>query len=170
MTVRQFAVQVDGVPSEAQLNALFDRCDDVVVERDPASRRTWILVDRLAPSLMDAIVSVIRDLDFIGAVTVGVRDDDDLVTLPVVAERIGRPPDAAAAWLTDPAGFPRPVFTGGGEPLYRWSAIAPWLRSRLGVELPSPEPTLTAVNLALRLRALAPRVERMAALRSLIAG
>jgi hypothetical protein len=39
----------------------------------------------------------------------------------------------------------------------------------MGVAVPDPEPVLTAVNLALQLRALAPRVSRMDAIRALIA-
>jgi hypothetical protein len=52
---------------------------------------------------------------------------------------------------------------------YRWSQVAPWLRERMGIDVPDPEPLIAAVNLALQLRAMAPRVSRMDAVRTLIA-
>jgi hypothetical protein len=39
----------------------------------------------------------------------------------------------------------------------------------MGMPVPDPEPVLAAVNLALQLRAMAPRVSRMDVVRALIA-
>jgi hypothetical protein len=39
----------------------------------------------------------------------------------------------------------------------------------MGIEVSDPEPVIAAINLALQLRAIAPRVSRMDAVRALIA-
>lgn len=122
----QFVIEVhrDRAPSDVELGWLFARCADLSVEASPRRQRTRVSVDRVALSLVDAVVSAVRDLEMVGLPpAVVVVDDDDLVTDDVR--------------VTDEAGM---------------------------------DPTLTAINLALRLRALAPRVERLRTIRSLIAG
>ena len=70
---------------------------------------------------------------------------------------------------TGPGGFPAPVDGWLSTAFYRWSQVAPWIRDRMGMPVNDPEPTLAAVNLALQLRAMAPRVSRMDAVRALLA-
>jgi hypothetical protein len=113
----------------------------------------------------------VRDLDAIGVQATGVRQDD-LVTLATIADRVGRSHEAVRLWAagrTGPGTFPPPADSRPGTAYYRWSRVAPWLRERMGIPVADPEPVLTAVNLALQLRALAPRVSRMDAIRALIA-
>jgi hypothetical protein len=172
MTLQQFGLVVERpIDDETQL-ALLERCGDVAIETDPRRPGSLVRFDRDAPSLIDAIVSAVRDLDAIGLSAVQVHDDDDLVTLAIIAERVGRSREAVRLWSigrTGPGGFPAPVDIGISVAYYRWSQVAPWLRERMRMPVPDPEPVLAAVNLALQLRAMAPRVSRMDAVRALIA-
>jgi len=172
VTLQQFALVVDDWPTTDQRRALFERCKDITVERDPRRPGAVVTFDRYAPSLVDAILSAVRDVESVGLVATRVRDDDDLVTLGDVAERVGRSREAVRLWSlgrTGPGGFPAPVDGGLSTAFYRWSQVAPWIRDRMGMPVKDPEPTLAAVNLALQLRAMAPRVSRMDAVRALLA-
>jgi hypothetical protein len=115
----RFGVRIVGVPSVAELTALFHRCDDVAVEHGADGCCATVRFDRTAAVFTDAVVSGIRDLEHVGLWPVRVTADDD--------PRRPSPPAAEA----------------------------------LAIE---------AVNLVLRLRAIAPRVERWAVLRSLLTG
>jgi hypothetical protein len=170
---RRFAVVVGSEPTDDQLRALRRRCADVVIDRQEPAGRVRLFFHRRAPSLVDAIVSAVRDLDSVGLSAVHVLDDEHHVTLADVARRTGRSHQVVRRWArarSGPGGFPPPLFTGTKGALYSWSEVSSWLREHLGLEVDSTEAVFTAVNLALQLRALAPRIERMAALRTLIAG
>jgi hypothetical protein len=172
MMLQQFGLVVDLPVDDSAIDALFERCGDTAVEQSPDRPGAVISFDREAPTLVDAILSAVRDLDAVGIAAVGVREDSDLVTLAVIAHRVGRSRECVRLWSlgrTGPGGFPAPVDSDLKVALYRWSQVAPWLRERLGMPVPDPEPTLAAVNLALQLRAMAPRVSRMDAVRALIA-
>jgi hypothetical protein len=117
------------------------------------------------------VVSAVRDLDTVGVRAVSVRDDE-LVTIAAIAARAGRSPETVRLWVagrTGPGGFPEPVENRLGVAHYRWGQVAPWLRAHTGVALADPAPVLVAVNLALQLRAVAPRIPRMDMIRALIA-
>jgi hypothetical protein len=173
MALRQFVLVVDEV-SDVRLRALFGRCDDVTVS--VVDGRIEAAFDRDAPSLLDGVVSGVRDLDAAGLVAVRAGPDEDPVTVATIAERMGRNPAAVLRWATGdvgPGGFPPPVdrtVLAGVEPCYPWRAVAPWLARHLGYAEPAVAPAFEAVNHALRLRELAPLVERIAAVRSLIPG
>ena len=172
MALQQFVLLVDPSTTGDQLEAILERCGDAATAREPRRQTLEISFDRAAPTLIDAIVSAVRDLEAIGVPAVHVRDDDDLVTLADVAERVGRSREAVRLWSigrTGPGGFPARVDMGISTAFYRWSQVAPWVRERMGLRVHDPEPVLAAINLALQLRALAPRVARMDAVRSLLA-
>jgi hypothetical protein len=172
MALQQFGLMVDQPIDKSAQRALMERCGDIAIERTPDRPGVVVSFDRDAPTLIDAIVSAVRDLDAVGIPAARVRDDDDLVTLGVIADRIGRSREAVRLWSvgrTGPGGFPAPVDSGLSVAYYRWSQVAPWLRERMRMPVPDPEPVLAAINLALQLRAMAPRVSRMDAVRALIA-
>jgi hypothetical protein len=172
VTLQQFGIVVDQPVDEATQRALFARCRDVTIERKPNHSGALIMFDRPAPTLIDAILTAVRDLDAVGLCAARVRDDDDLVTLAVIAKRVGRSREAVRLWSigrTGPGGFPAPIDIDASVAYYRWSQVAPWLRERMKMPVPDPEPVLAAVNLALQLRAMAPRVSRMDVVRALIA-
>jgi hypothetical protein len=170
MGPQQFVLLI--ATTTGQLEAILERCGDATTAREPRRQTLEVSFDREAPTLVDAIVSAIRDLEAIGVPAAHVRDDDDLVTLADVADRVGRSREAVRLWSigrTGPGGFPPPVDMGISTAFYRWSQVAPWVRDRMGMQVHDPEPVLAAINLALQLRALAPRVSRMDAVRSLLA-
>jgi hypothetical protein len=172
ITRQAFGLVVDRKPDPSTANALFERCEQVTVEIDPGRPGTVVQFVRHAPSLMDAILMAVRDLDSVGLAAIGIEDDGDLLTLAAIADRVGRSREAVRLWSvgrTGPGGFPSPAYRRQQTTYYRWSQVAPWLRERLGMPVPDPEPVLAAVNLALQLRAMAPRVSRMDAVRALIA-
>src|SRR5262249_50440930 len=145
---------------------------DVTVEQRPGRPGMLVNFDRPAPTLVDAILTAVRDLDAIGIQAARVRDDFDLVTLAIIGKRVGRSREAVRLWSIGrpgPGGLPSPIGPGISVAYYRWSQVAPWLRERMGMPVPDPEPVVAAVNLALQLRAMAPRVSRMDVVRALIA-
>jgi hypothetical protein len=170
--LQSFTLVADRVLDDASERALLDQCEGLAIESAPG-RPALLRFDREAPTLVDAILGAVRDVETVGLAVSRVDDDEDMVTLAVVASRIGRSREAVRLWSvgrTGPGGFPTPVT--GLHPsitLYRWSQIAPWLRERMGMPVPDPEPLIAAVNLALQLRALAPRISRMDVIRALIA-
>ncbi|GAA1795717.1 hypothetical protein HC028_18570 [Planosporangium flavigriseum] len=171
MRRQQFSLVVDEPVDESAQTALRESCPDATIRSTPDRPGAVIAFRREAPTLTEAIVSAVRDLDAVGVRTAGVRDED-FVSIGAVAARVGRSPEAVRLWAVGRTGagtFPAPVEVRLGTAYYRWSEIATWLRERMGIAVADPEPVLTAVNLALRLRALAPRVPRMDAIRALIA-
>jgi hypothetical protein len=169
--LRQFVLVAAEVPGEEAIETLLSRCDDASVECWPAAEEAWVAFDREAPTLVDAIVSGVRDLDHAGIPAERVREDDDVVTIGVIAQRVGRSEEAVWRWAageTGPGGFPAPIVEHPRRPCYLWSEVVPWLRVHYEYEAPDATAALRAVNLVLELRAMAPDVERLSALRSLL--
>ncbi|GAA2352275.1 hypothetical protein [Dactylosporangium salmoneum] len=178
--LRQFRLMVAGGLPDAAADALFDRADDLCVEVGtvPAAPEfdglpcalpaadgavAWVAFDRMAPGLLDAVVSAVRDLDAAGLGAAAAVADDSLVTVETVAERLGRPAEVVRAWP-----LPGVVFAHPRRPVYDWAEVAEFLAGRAGYRPPDEEPTFTAVTLLLQVRALAPRLERMGPLRTLL--
>jgi hypothetical protein len=161
--LRQFRLTVAGPLDDERADLLFDRAGDLSVEVVPAEGLAWVAFDRVAPTLVDAVVSGVRDLDAAGVGIDRAIDDDPLVTREVIAARIGRPVEIGP-------GFPAPVRDHPRRPVYSWPDVSTWLDRHRTFVPPSGdvEATLEAVTLALRLRALAPRLERMPPIRSLL--
>jgi hypothetical protein len=114
-------------------------------------------------NLAEAITAGIRDLEAMGLRPVRV-EDRDWMTRGEIADRIGRSRELVRLWAAGrhgPGGFPPPLNPGGRHTLFSWAEVTCWLRDRLGYDLPDDEPVPTVVNLALRLRRLAPRISRM---------
>jgi hypothetical protein len=170
MAMHQVLLTINQRLTRAQVDRVLTTLDDVGVGM-PASR-SWaqVAVHRTAPSLLDAILSAVRDLELLGLAVSGALEHD-LVTPADMADRIERSPDAIGRWCTDKvgaAGFPAPVTADDHDRYYSWSAIRPYLARSMGLKIPNDRPVLAAADLALRLRAMAPQVSRMAAIRSLI--
>lgn len=189
MRLRQFRLLITGGLAEPAADALFDRADDACVEvlppsgaaADPAGwpaahawdgpptgaaapdRVAWVAFDRVAPTLIDPVVSGVRDLDAAGLGIGAAIADDPLVTAETIAERLGRPVATVRSWS-----LPEPVGAHPRRPVYDWPEVAEWLARRGVYSPPDDEATLEAVTLALRLRELGPRLERMTPLRSLL--
>jgi hypothetical protein len=157
----QFGAALVDKPPGAAVGGFFARCADAVVEYDAIAEETRVYFDRDGPSLADAIVSGIRDLDAAGLVTVAAGPDDELITAGAAAARLGL--DRAVLDELLDITLTRPVLHCAGEPVFRW----PQLAERLAV--PRVDPAIfEAVTLALRLRSLAPRVGRLDVIGSLV--
>jgi hypothetical protein len=169
----QFVVALEGLPTSEQIGRLLEQSEDATVEVHPPSGAAWVAFDREAPTFVDAVVAGIYDLHNAGLVATEVHEDDDLVTLGLIAQRISRSEQVVRRWAagdTGPGGFPAPLVDHPRRPCYLWSDVAPWLQVHIGLEQPDVSATLRAIDLALELRSLGPDVERMAAIRSLLSG
>lgn len=115
MPLWRFELLIDRMPTDEEVNRLFAGYDDLGTRYTPADRSAVVWVDRDAPTIVDAVLTAVRDCDTVGLRPVGI--------LPG----------------TDPH--------SSGD-----------------------EATLAAVDLALRLRAMASRVDRMMEIQQLIGG
>jgi hypothetical protein len=125
MNTYEFTFVVDHRVSEQEIEALFDRAEDVTPEREQA--RTLLGFDREAPSLVHALVSALRDVEAAG-LSVGSVCSEDLVTLTEIAARTGRTYESVrllAAGKRGPGGFPGPM-SAAGWTLYSWAQVRPW--------------------------------------------
>ena len=72
MSVQRFEFTVGRMPTDEEVNQLFDRYDDMGTRWIPAESQAVIWVDREAPTVLDAVLSAVRDCDAIGLRPVGV--------------------------------------------------------------------------------------------------
>jgi hypothetical protein len=133
-----------------------------MVTRRVADHRRGAEFDRERDTLTRALTSAIHDVESVGIRVLRVLDGD-LLTLADIADRIGRSREGIRRYATGSRGsgdFPPPVNPDrGGTAFYRWSEVAPWLQSQLGVDVPDSDDALVAVNLALQLRQFKDRVD-----------
>jgi hypothetical protein len=144
--------------------ALLGRCADAAVEHDPAAREIRAYFDRAGPSLVDAVVAAVLDIDAGGLTPLTVAPDDDVVTLGAVAARLAVSRRVAEGLLHD---SPPPLWRCADEPVYRWSAVTQRLRIRGD---PASTRIFEAANLALRLRTLTRADAALAGLARLVDG
>jgi hypothetical protein len=171
MTRFCFMLRLEQPPVDEQVRRLFLRASDLCVE--VGAWRGWsaVVVERAAPTLAEAIVTAVRDVESVGLVPVDTGPDCDLVPIWLIGKRAGCSARAVRRWASGesgPGGFPSPVGIVGRPAYYRWGDVRLWLRRRLGLRLPDDESAYAAANLVLRLRAIAPRVEGAATMWSLL--
>jgi len=92
-------------------------------------------------------------------------DTGDWLTLADIAARCGLSREILRLYAIGqqgPGGFPPPLNPGRDTRFYSWWETSTWLRLRTGHLPPSDntEPVLVAMNLALQLRNILPRVTR----------
>jgi hypothetical protein len=121
---------VPALTSEVE-NALFEAgCDDATVGMHAG--RVTLDFTRSAPTLKDAILSAIRDVQMakIGARIIRV-DNCDLVTQAEIARKISRTRQLVHQYINGtrgPGGFPPPACEiTDGIPLWQWCEVAYWL-------------------------------------------
>jgi hypothetical protein len=125
-----FSLKVNREVTDAEMEALFEAgCDDAAVETGPLG--TTIEFDREAPSLAVAITTAVRDVEKVpGLLVVGLACAN-MVTLLDIAQRAGVTREAARLWATGQRGGgdfpPAVIMTTGGERLWDWEQVAPWL-------------------------------------------
>ncbi|HZN16927.1 MAG TPA: hypothetical protein VFB84_01875 [Micromonosporaceae bacterium] len=170
MAPHRFVLIVDSTPTARQLVALAALGARPAAVPGPRQSGGWIVFERAELDLAGAVVAAVRDAEGAGLRPVRLVDGD-WVTLADIADRLGRSREAVRLWAlgrVGPGGFPPPVNPGRDTLFYSWAEVSPWLRDRLCVPAPGSDPVLAAAGLAVRMRALAPRVPDMATLRELI--
>ncbi|MEV8516767.1 hypothetical protein [Dactylosporangium sp. NPDC051484] len=150
-------------PAEGRAPRAFDGLPGGLAPADPGGRVAWVAFDRVAPTLIDAVVSGVRDLDGAGLAVAAAVADDPIVTLETIGERLERPAGVVRSW-----DLPEPVHPHPRRPVYDWTEVAQRLAARRGYAPLDDEATMEAVTLTLRVRELRPRLERMAPLRALL--
>ncbi|QHC20535.1 hypothetical protein [Streptomyces sp. GS7] len=118
-----------------------------------ASELKELSCDVEAPTLLDAVAQVARDIRLIpGLRAVGVRHDD-LVTLGEAAQRCARSRQSLvqlSRGQRGPGGFPEPEAGTEGTAFYSWRKIAEFLRG-IGDGIPPVSHDLIVADHALRL-------------------
>ncbi|WP_173078984.1 hypothetical protein [Phytohabitans rumicis] len=168
MWIQQLVVVLADVPSAAALRAYEDLAVDDGLREGIGS----VAVRRPAPHLADAAMSAVHDLEAAGLRPLRIVTGD-WVTLADIASRIGRSREIVRLWSVGrqgPGGFPPPLNPGCDTSFYSWAEVGLWLRRRMGYELPDDEPVLVAINLALQLRRLMPRLSHPDAIHALLDG
>ncbi|MCL2089721.1 MAG: hypothetical protein FWH11_00590 [Micrococcales bacterium] len=156
MAPHEFTIFLDRAPSDEEYDVLYEVGFDDSTPGTHAGRGL-IHVHREAESLVEAIISVCLDAVRAGFQVVAL-EDEDLVSLKTVAERVGRTYESVrllAHGKRGPGGFP-PVQSGDGWTLVSWAATADWFRQHYGTDVTSDERerTLAAADHLLRARAL----------------
>jgi hypothetical protein len=134
---------------------LFDAgCDDATLSL--RSGRIYLSFTRSAPSLREAILSAIQNVDSANAgVQVFRVDDCNLVTQADIARRIGRSRSLVNQYISGargPGRFPAPVCGLSDEtPLWQWCEVAYWLRQNdmIGEEAMRDARDTAMINIAL---------------------
>jgi hypothetical protein len=137
MTSYEFTLKLNREATEDEIDALFEAgCDDAGIETGHLGTVAEFI--RQAPSLAEAIASAVRDVEQVpGLRAVGVQCNN-MVTLLDIAKRAGVTREAVRLWATGHRGggsFPKPVLvTTGGESLWDWQQIAPWIKQHQRAE------------------------------------
>ncbi len=110
---------------EAEIDLLYEGgfSDSLIIQGPDGV--DYIVVNRRAKSLIDALVKALKDCSKAGVEISGVVDED-LVTLRDIAHRSDQTYEAArrlARGLRGPGGFPQPVVQGACA-YYSWSSVA----------------------------------------------
>ncbi len=152
-----FALVATGVPelTDAAMNALFEAgCDDAT----PSIQRGVLYLEfsRTAPSLKDAILSAIRDVQRSRLpVQVVQVDECNLVTASEIARRTGRSRQHVHQYINGtrgPGGFPPPAcHISDDSPLWPWCAVSFWMMQHnlLPPEDHANAEVVAAINIAL---------------------
>jgi hypothetical protein len=171
MAIHSFTVVLDRRPTGEDLDTLFDYGMDSAtfgVDRGVPIAE----FDIEAETMADALVAAIRGLESAGIAALRVIDED-LVTLADIADRIEQSRESVRRYVTGErgsGGFPPPLNPGReGTIFYRWSEVAPWVRTNLGIDVPDADPALIVANLVLQARQFRGRVEHLTALTDLLA-
>lgn len=125
-----FTVILDRAVTDELADALFEAgLDDAGIgnyDGEPAAE-----FDREADTLLEAIVSAIRDIWKVDGITPVRVVGDELVSQADIAERTGKSRQAVNHWIRRDwvnSNFPAPTFGGDTRsPLWRWADVAEWL-------------------------------------------
>jgi hypothetical protein len=134
VTSYEFTLKLNHEVTDEELDLLYEAgCDDAAIETGPLGAVADF--DREASSLAHAIASAALDIEKVpGLRAVGVRCDS-MVNLQAIADRAGVSREAVRLWATGRrglGGFPKPAMvTTGGEQIWDWQQVAPWIEEHL---------------------------------------
>ncbi len=172
MSTFTFTIVVDRRPTDDELGVLLAASDGGDVIFGTEQGQTIAEFDREHATMADAVVSAVHTLESIGLTALRVVDQD-LLTLADIADRIGQSRESIRRYATGArgaGGFPPPANPSrDGTVFYRWTEVAPWLRTHLGPDIPDTDPALVVANLIVQARRHRGRVAHMSALTSLLA-
>jgi predicted DNA-binding transcriptional regulator AlpA len=170
MATHVFTLVLNRRPTDDELDDLHAAgCDDAIFGQE--NGLSIAEFDREAPALADAIATAVIQIEQVGLAAVRVLDTD-LLTLTDISHRIGQSRESVRRYAMGergPGEFPPPVNPARkGTVFYRWSEVAQWVRDRLGVEIPTVDPTLVVANLVLQARQHKDQVDHISALSDLL--
>jgi predicted DNA-binding transcriptional regulator AlpA len=153
METHSFTLVIDGgAGTDERIDALFDAgCGDATFSHSPAI--SYGDFDRDGESLLDAVLSAIEAVESVPGLRVRRLDSDDLLTVPALADRLGRTRQSVYQLIDGTRGaghFPAPVSSARGRgKVWAWTEVAEWA----GVDYDHTRAvTIAAVNGALSLR------------------
>jgi hypothetical protein len=150
MITWNFQLRLNREPTEDEFDALYEAgLSDTGIEG------TLVDVDREAPSLIDAITSVVDQIRGVPGLRAVGLETNDAVTLADAAQRLGRRTPESLRLLAEgrrgPGGFPSAMVDTGKIRIYSWLEIVTWLREALGEDVPKADHELVLADHALRL-------------------
>jgi hypothetical protein len=128
----EFVLRLNRKISEKEVDALYEAgCGDAAVET--STYGTLMDFTREAPTLAEALVSAVRDIEKVPDLRAVGVECDNMVTLSGIADRAGVTSEAARLWASGqrgPGDFPPPqILTASGERIWDWQQVAVWLRN-----------------------------------------
>ncbi|HKD96341.1 MAG TPA: hypothetical protein VKB69_01950 [Micromonosporaceae bacterium] len=165
-----FRIVLDRQPTDDELDHLFSAGgDDVTFGTEQGYPVAEF--DREQSTMADAVASAVHTIESMGLIALRVVDND-LLTLADIADRIGQSRESIRRYATGErgaGGFPPPANPAReGTVFYRWSEVAPWLRTHLGIDAPDIDSALVVANLIVQARRHRGNVEHMSALTRLL--
>ena len=154
MAEHEFDLAARGALTDQILDGLFEAgCDDATFSTK--GDLTFAAFSREAPTLLDAVVSAIEQVESVGLEVLRV-EPDDLVWAAEIASRTGRSRQSVEQLVKGkrgPGAFPAPVSHATRNPLWRWSEVEAWLADHTGRPTDTERSNvLRAINGALEAR------------------
>ena len=157
MPIHHFTLIVEGpdLQSDLLIDEVFEAgCDDATVGSTDGIQ--YVDFDREAPSLGEAIIAAVRDIERVEGVHVTRIADAALVSMADIAKRTGRTRESVRLLVTGargPGGFPAPVTDPRSRyRLWSWPDVGQWFRERLGEAASADGHLVAAINASLELR------------------
>ncbi|MFZ0214667.1 MAG: hypothetical protein WAM30_01880 [Candidatus Dormiibacterota bacterium] len=161
MTEYEFTLAITGRLNEDKIDALFEAgCGDASFVGDETGP-SYATFHREAPTLFEAAMSAVRQIESVEGLQVAAIDPNDLVSMPEIAQRLRRTHESVRLLIKGergPGHFPPPVVKLRGRTrLWSWTDVAVWARFNLPQlgELPVDVGSMvvpSAINAALVLR------------------
>jgi len=135
MMTYEFTLRLDRGVTADEADALYGMFHDGSIVT--GEHETAIEFTREAPSLAEAIVSAVRDVEGVEGMRVTGAGQEEQVSMLDIAHRTKRSREAVRLWAAGkrgPGEFPAPVWESpGGERFWHWPDVARWAREKLNL-------------------------------------